>query len=140
NRFLYRRIETIGESRPIQDLPCRFGHLREHPADFASFLADAVNATPVSNPAEARQRRHGAVDDAQDFAKGDLFRLLQKQVAARLAAPAHDDALVLEIEQDLLEELLGDALTFGYFGNHLDAVRLAPGKHDQRLQGVFGLL
>jgi hypothetical protein len=48
----------------------------------------------------------GPVDDAQDLAEGDHVGRFQQQVTALLAATADDDALVLEVEQDLLQELL----------------------------------
>ena len=54
-----------------------------------------------------------ALDGADDVGDGHLVGRLGQPVAALGAAAGADDAVVLELEQDVLEELQGDVLGFG---------------------------
>ena len=78
--------------------------------------------------------------DPQDAADRHLARRLDQHVAAGASAPAGDDALAFQIEQDVLEEVLrnrSDACDL------LDLHGLAGrgfGEMEKRLEGVFGFL
>lgn len=61
-----------------------------------------VDAAAIGDAAQAGQRRNRAVDDAQDLAEGDLGGGHQQRITAELAALAYNDAVMLQLEQDLL--------------------------------------
>ena len=62
---------------------------------------------------------------------------LAKTVAAEFAAPALHDAVALELEQDLLEELARDLLLGGNLADH---ERFRTRQRDKGVEGVFGFL
>src|SRR5690606_31580220 len=109
--------------------------------DFAALLFAAIVAATVGHAAEAGQRSNRTVDNAHHFAKGDRVSTLEKHITTRLAAPAHHDAMVLQVEKDLLQELLWNALLLGDFGDELRVViSMRAGQRDQGPQRVFCLL
>ena len=101
-------------------------------------LGEAVGAAPIGNARQTGQRRDRPVDDAQHLAEGDLGGRHQQPIAAELAALAHDDAVVLQLEQDLLEEFAGDALLRRDLADHHGIAR--AGQRDQGAKSVFGFL
>ena len=132
--------DRIGDGAFVENVPGRVSHLGEDPADLAVPLALAVVAAPIGHFGQTRQRRDRSVDDAENAAEGDLRRVLEKLIAAELAAPADQDAVALQVEKDLLEKLLRDRLLVGDVG---DEDRLALWRLRERNKGskcVFGLL
>ena len=57
--------------------------------------------------------RQGPFDSADEVGEGDLGRVAVEPVAAAGAAAGADQAGVLQLEQDVLQELKGDALGLG---------------------------
>ena len=78
----------------------------------------------------SRMRKH--------LAEGDLARRHQQRVAAELAALAHDDAVALQLKQDLLEEFAGNALLGSDFADHHRVA--GAGERDQGPESIFGFL
>src|SRR5690606_41629968 len=107
-----------------------------------AFLAAAVIATPISHAAKTRQRCDRPVDNPQHLTKGDLRGVLEEHIATGLAAAARDNAVVLQVKQDLLEELLRDALLLGNVGNEKNIAprRIGARQSDQRAKGIFCFL
>src|SRR3546814_11435648 len=79
----------------------------------AVLLVLAILAGTVGHPAQARQRRDRAVDDPDDLAERNRRGGLQERIAAVPAAPALHETMMLQVEKDLVEELLRDAVALG---------------------------
>ena len=79
-----------------------------------------------------------ALDGADDVGDGHLVGRLGQPVAAFGAAAGADDALVLELEQDVLEELQGNVLGFGQV-SALDRALLGSGQLGGCPHRVVGL-
>ena len=110
-----------------------FGDLGEDAPDLAIFLGLAIGAAPIGDLAQARKRRDRAVEDAQHLPEGDAIGGHEQAVAAELAAPALHDAVPLELEQDLLEELARDSLLGGDLADHQ---RVGARQRDEGVEGV----
>ena len=67
-------------------------------------------------------------------------RRLEQAVAAAAPASALDEAVVLEIEQDLLEELLRQAMALGDVGDQQRLVVALLRQSQQGTEGVFRFL
>ena len=106
--------------------------------DLAVFLGAAIGAAPIGDAAQAGQRRERAVENPQDLAEGDLVRRHQQHVAAELAALAHDDAVALQLKEDLLEEFTGNALLRRDLADHHGLP--GAGERDQGAESIFCLL
>src|SRR5690606_11939326 len=133
--------EAVGDGGSVEDVAGSCSDAGEDPPDLTGLLAPAVLAAPVGDPAEARQRCDRPVDDVQDLAERDHVSPLQEHIAAELSPAARHDAVVLEIEEDLLEELARDALLFRDVADHARSARLVRlGEGDESSQGIFGLL
>ena len=137
-----RRARFLGDGfsqrRAVENLARRLGDPGEHTTDLAILLGAAVGASTICDPAEARQLRDRSVDQAQNASERDLVGRHQKTVAAKAASATCDDAVMLEVEENLLEKFARDALTLGDFPDHQRVFR--PRERDERLQRVTGLL
>jgi len=103
---LRRAPERVGQRVIVEDGGGGVAHAPEHLADGAGRLVAAVVAAPIGGLADAQDRGQRTIDNAHDLAEGDRSGIAGEQVAAVLAAPAVQDTVMLEIEQDELEELL----------------------------------
>src|SRR6185369_5803561 len=98
-----------------------------------------TRARRVGGLAHARDRRERPVDQAHDVADPDRARGLAEEVAALLPAAALEESRLLQLEEDLLEELDGDALALGELADReeLAALLLRDADVDQRPEGIF---
>src|SRR5690606_14164971 len=113
---------------------------REDAPDGAVLLARSVLAPAIRHLAQARERGELAVDDPHHLSERYLRRWPEKSIAAAPPAPALHQAMVFEIEQDLLEELLGHVVALRDLGDEHGLVVALRGQHEQGAKRVFGLL
>ena len=90
--------------------------------DGALVLRHAFLAGRIRRLADAGDEGERAVERADDFADADAIRRSPELIAAVRALLALDQAAVLEVEEDVLEELLRDPFLFGEVANQNGAV------------------
>jgi hypothetical protein len=122
----------------IQNVPRRVSYQRKHTPDLAGCFGFAIGAAPISNSAKTRERRNWAVDNPKDAAESDLIRRHEKNVAAEATTSARYNAVMLEVQKDLLEELAGDLLLLGNLRDHHGIV--GAGQSYKRPERVSGFL
>jgi len=102
--------DGLGEGRMIEHVALGFDHAGKDVADLAGPLVLAVGAAAIGDAAQARKRRNRAIDDAQNLAERHAIRRHQQVVAAMLPPLALQDAVALQLQQNLLEKFAGDTL------------------------------
>ena len=101
-------------------------------------LAAAVMATSISAPTQAWQRSNGTINDAQNLSKRNLIGRAQKGIAAETAPAADDNAVALEFEENLLQELAWNAVLLGDIADDLGVVHAR--KRNQGPERILRLL
>ena len=101
-------LERSGDRYPVEDRDGRPMAHGEHALEHAACFVLAVDALAIGQAADTGQGCERSVDDAQHLPERDVGSGLQKGVATAAPAPALHQAVVLEIEQDLLQKLPWD--------------------------------
>jgi hypothetical protein len=114
----FRGPNGVGNGGAVEHVAGGSGNRGEDMPDLAILLGAAIDAAPIGNAAQAGQGRQWSVEDAQNLAEGDLVSRHQKSIAAELAPLAQEDAVALELKENLLEEFAGDALLCGDLADH----------------------
>lgn len=107
--------------------------------DSARRLVGALVATAVGRHADARNGRQRSIEDSDDLSQADLRRRSSEQISASLAAAALHDAMPLEFQQNLLEELLGNSLSSGDVGHEDRSLFHLARQKQGGLEAVFRL-
>jgi hypothetical protein len=104
----------------------------------AGGLIIAIPAADIGSGAQAWERIDLLIDGADDREQADVFgAALQEMASATPCAAAHQ-ASNPQLDQDQLEETLGDLLVIGDGLRMYGPLPNPPGEMDQRLYRVFG--
>src|SRR5262245_25450867 len=129
--------DGLGDGGAIENVARRLGHFGKNPPDLAGRFVLAVGTAAISNLTQARQRRDRAVDNPKHASEGDLIGRRQQSIAPEPASAARDNAVALQVEEDLLEKLARDALLRRDVRDHHI---VGACERDQRPQGISCLL
>src|SRR5688572_6465398 len=113
---------------------------RELAPDLAIALVDAILALPVGLAGEAGQGRQRALEKPQDFAETDRVGRPEHDIAAADSAPAREDAGFLEVDEDLLKELVRNAMPRRDLGAGHGPAGGFGGDREQSAKGIFRLV
>src|SRR5439155_7066314 len=81
--------------------------------------------------------RERAVECANDFADADLIGCTPELITAARPLPALDQAPVLQGEQDIFEELLGNGFLLGEIADENGTTPVLARKQNHRLEAVL---
>src|SRR5690606_1899655 len=133
--------DAIGDGSAVENVSCGRRQASENAPYLAALFLRAVFAAAIGHAAKAGKWGQRAVDNPEDLAERDRVRALQKHIASCLSTATDHDSMVLQIEEDLLQELLGNALLLGNVRDKMSFVGsvLARQRH-QGPQRIFCLL
>ena len=114
-------------------------HFFHREADAAAIFVGALAALHVGGLADARHGGQRPFEDADDLTERDFVGFAAEEVAPALAFLAVDEAVALELEQDRLEEFLGDGVAARQVRHEDGTATLFAREGEKRLEAVFGL-